>query len=349
MRRSFPLFALGLLAGASLAGVALVRYHAAHASPLLVPRFASPEQAASTAASSGCLDEDGDGYGEGCAKGPDCNDLEASVHPGATEACNGRDDDCNALVDDAPTCVAPKLVSTPVAVPAGSFEMGSASGAADERPVHKVQGAAFSMDRYEVTNGRYAECVKSGACTPPTLTSSKLRAHYYDEAAYADYPVVFVAWSQADSFCKWAGGRLPSEAEWERAARGTEGGHTYPWGDAAPDCSKANFGGCVGDTDRVGRREEGASPYGAMDLAGNVWEWTSDWYDAGYYTRLSAETADAKGAIDPRGPAEGKLKVMRGGCWVSGASSLRTSCRKAEMPASWAPNVGFRCVYGGAS
>jgi formylglycine-generating enzyme required for sulfatase activity len=350
MHRSMPLFALGLLAGASLAGVALIRFQAAHAAPL--PRLSLPvpgEARATAPASSGCLDEDGDGYGEGCAKGPDCNDLDAKVHPGAAESCDGRDEDCNTRVDDAPICTAPALQSPRVPVPAGSFDMGSAAGAADEAPVHRVRGGAFSMDRYEVTNARYAACVSAGACSKPALTGSKLRAKYYDEPEFADYPVIFVAWSQADAFCKWSGGRLPTEAEWERAARGTEGGHTYPWGEAQPDCSKANFGGCAGDTDRVGRREAGASPYGAMDLAGNVWEWTADWYDAGYYARLSQASGAAGVTDDPRGPGDGKLKVMRGGCWVSGASSLRTTCRKAELPASWAPNVGFRCVYGGAS
>jgi eukaryotic-like serine/threonine-protein kinase len=222
-------------------------------------------------------------------------------------------------------------------VPAGSFLMGSESGALDERPVHRVSGPGFVMDRYEVTNARYAECVKAEACAAPALTSSFKRPAYFAAAEYADYPVVHVSWSQATSFCAWAGGRLPTEAEWERAARGTADSRAYPWGDSAPDCNKANFGGCVGDTDRVGRRPAGQSPYGAFDMAGNVWEWTADWYEAGYYSRSPDK--------EPSGPDAGHLKVMRGGCWVSGASSLRATCRKAELPGLWAPNVGFRCVY----
>lgn len=285
----------------------------------------------------GCIDRDGDGYGLGCAAGDDCNDADPAIHPGATEICNFKDDDCNGLVDEARDCVAPAIDASLVHVPAGTFLMGSDAGAGDERPVHRVTGAAFAMDRYEVTNARYRTCVDAGGCKPPSLASSNRRGHYFDDPMFADYPVIFVSWTQARAFCAFAGGRLPTEAEWERAAVGDDGPRTYPWGDSVPDCSKANFAGCVGDTDRVGRRPDGRSPYGAFDMAGNVWEWTADWYDAGYY-RVSP-------ASDPTGPATGTLKVMRGGCWVSGASSLRTTCRKASLPESWAPNVGFRCVY----
>ena len=222
-------------------------------------------------------------------------------------------------------------------VPPGTLLMGSETGAPDERPVHSVAGAGFAMDRYEVTNARYAACVQAGECTPPALTSSFTRTAYFGAAAYADYPVIHVSWGQAAAFCAWAGGRLPSEAEWERAARGTADARVYPWGDSRPDCGKANFAGCLGDTDRVGRRPAGQSPYGAFDMAGNVWEWTADWYEADYYSRSPDR--------DPAGPDTGHLKVMRGGCWVSGVSSLRTTCRKASLPDAWAPNVGFRCVY----
>jgi eukaryotic-like serine/threonine-protein kinase len=288
------------------------------------------------AASNGaCTDEDGDGYGMGCAAGLDCNDRDPAIHPGATEICNFKDDNCNGVVDE--TCAAPAIDPSAVQVPGGTFLMGSAQGAPDEQPVHRVSGPAFSMDRYEVTNARFAACVQAGVCTPPALASSSVRPNYFDSPDFADYPVIHVSWVQAATFCTWAGGRLPSEAEWERAARGTESPRTFPWGDSAPDCSKANMAGCVGDTDRVGRRVAGQSPYGAFDMAGNVWEWTADWYDAKYY-RTSPDQ-------QPTGPQTGTLKVMRGGCWISGASSLRTTCRKPELPSLWAPNVGFRCVY----
>ena len=229
------------------------------------------------------------------------------------------------------------IVTTRVDVPAGTFLMGSEAGAADEGPVHRVSGSAFAMDRHEVTNARFAACVQAGACLPPALASSFKRPAYFGAAEFADYPVIHVSWGQAEAFCAWAGGRLPTEAEWERAARGTADARIFPWGDSAPDCSKANFAGCVGDTDRVGRRPAGQSPYGVFDMAGNVWEWTADWYEADYYSRSPDQ--------DPVGPDIGHMKVMRGGCWVSGANSLRATCRKAELPGLWAPNVGFRCVY----
>jgi len=221
-----------------------------------------------------------------------------------------------------------------------TFWMGSApgDGAADEHPRHAVAISSFSLDRTEVTNARYAACVVAGICKAPAYLSSQKRAHYFDDRAFADYPVIFVGWGEADAFCRWAGGRLPTEAEWEFAARGPSPSvNTYPWGEEAPDCSRANLGGCVGDTDRVGLRPLGASPFGAQDMAGNVWEWTQDWYDADYYQRASGS--------DPRGPEAGTLKVMRGGCWMSGPDSVRVSCRKAELPSTWAPNVGFRCAY----
>jgi eukaryotic-like serine/threonine-protein kinase len=224
-----------------------------------------------------------------------------------------------------------------VEVPAGSFLMGSDTGAPDERPVHRVSGSTFVIDRYEVTNARYAACVRAGACSAPALLSSFKRPEYFGALEFSDYPVIHVSWGQAATFCSWAGGRLPTEAEWERAARGTADSRTFPWGDGPPDCNKANFAGCVGDTDRVGRRPAGQSPYGVFDMAGNVWEWTADWYEAGYYSRSPDQ--------DPTGPDMGHMKVMRGGCWVSGTSSLRSTCRKAELPDLWAPNVGFRCAY----
>jgi hypothetical protein len=281
------------------------------AGALVVRRGAAPDQASrlepAPSAHGGCQDRDGDGYGLGCALGPDCNDLDATVHPGAGERCNFRDDDCDGVVDDFAGCEAPPLDSSRIRVPDGRFRMGSMAGAIDEQPVRSVKVSSFELDRYEVTNRRYAECVGQGLCSPPALRSSHRRASYYGDERFGDYPVIFVTWHQADAFCRHAGGRLPSEAEWEKAARGSTGpARTFPWGNEPADCSRANMGGpgsCANDTDRVGRRLLGQSPYGAFDLAGNVWE------------------------------------------WVGGADTLRVSCRKAELPTTLAYNVGFRCAY----
>jgi formylglycine-generating enzyme required for sulfatase activity len=292
-------------------------------------------------ASSSCKDEDSDGFGLGCAAGADCNDQDPAIHPGQPESCNLRDDDCDGKVDNSPSCALPALDNSRVHVPAGAFMMGSTTGAQDERPLHRVRVSGFTMDRYEVTNQRYKSCVDTGKCQLPMSLASNRRKEYFGTEQYADYPVVFVDWNQASTFCKAEGGRLPTEAEWEMAARGPEpSARTFPWGDEAPDCTRANMGGagsCVGDTDRVGIRLAGKSFFGAMDMAGNVWEWTADNYSSTYY--------QSSPATNPKGPASGNLKVMRGGCWVSGADSLRVSCRKAELAGTWAPNVGFRCVF----
>ncbi|MBI5511809.1 MAG: SUMF1/EgtB/PvdO family nonheme iron enzyme [Deltaproteobacteria bacterium] len=228
--------------------------------------------------------------------------------------------------------------SETVGVPAGEFLMGSEHGAADEAPQRAVALSAFRLDRFEVTNGRYRECVAAGACTPPVLGVSRTRASYFAAPEFADHPVIYVSWPQADAFCRSAGGRLPTEAEWEKAARGASPSRSeYPWGDTPPDCAHANLAGCVGDTDAVGARPLGQSPFAALDMAGNVWEWVADWYAAAYY-----QTAPA---TDPTGPGAGTLKVMRGGCWESTASNLRVSCRRPELPKAWADNIGFRCAY----
>lgn len=292
----------------------------------------------------GCEDKDGDGYGRGCTLGPDCNDHDVLVHPGQPEICNFRDDDCNGEVDDAPACHGPTESDGQVLVRAGEFIMGSppGEGANDEQPRHRVWVSDFTLDKFEVTNRRYRDCVKQGVCEKPKLLSSHLRPNYFDADRYADFPVVFVDAHQAEAYCHYRKGRLPTEAEWEKAARGPSPSlGRFPWGDREPDCSLANLGGpkgCLGDTDRVGRRPLGQSPTGALDMAGNVWEWVADWYDAHYYQQSPKR--------DPKGPDSGSLRIIRGGCFESGADSLRVSCRKPTVASTWAYNVGFRCAYG---
>ncbi len=182
--------------------------------------------------------------------------------------------------------------------------MGSEEGDEDEQPVHEVTLDAFWIDRTEVTNAQFAGCVADGACQPPSETSSSTRDPYYGNDEFADYPVIYVSWNDASEFCEWAGGRLPTEAEWEYAARGPES-FTYPWGNNGPSTSLLNFDTNVGDTSEVGSYPDGASWVGALDMAGNVWEWVNDWYDSGYYqnspgenprVRLQASTGCCAGA-----------------------------------------------------
>ncbi len=227
-----------------------------------------------------------------------------------------------------------------VLVPAGPFEMGSNNGNPDERPVHPVTLAAFYIDQHEVTNGQYAQCVGKGVCQPPKWTQSYSRDSYYGDPAFDNYPVIGVNWEQARSYCEWRDGRLPTEAEWEKAARGEEG-RTYPWGEIIT-CRVANYGGtkedngCVGDTSPVGAYPTGASPYGVYDLGGNVWEWTADWYDSRYYGISPGE--------NPAGQNKSSFKVLRGGGWAYDAAYARATYRDSIVPDLQDSSIGFRCV-----
>jgi len=228
---------------------------------------------------------------------------------------------------------------TLLVVPGGDFSMGAndndSSAEKDERPQHKVNLNTFWIDQTEVTNAMYERCVQGGSCSPPNDTSSSKYDNYFP--AYGDYPVVNVTWSQATTYCEWAGRRLPTEAEWEKAARGTDR-RLYPWGQDL-SCNLANYGGvngCVGDPLAVGSYPAGSSPYGAFDMGGNVSEWVNDWYDAGYYN-ISPDK-------NPTGPPSGSNHTARGGSWYTYPSFLRTSNR-ISMEASDANNrFGFRCA-----
>ncbi|MHB1357233.1 MAG: formylglycine-generating enzyme family protein [Anaerolineae bacterium] len=232
-----------------------------------------------------------------------------------------------------------------IPIPAGSFQMGCDGTREDcndnEQPLHSVFLDAYYIDKYEVTNAHYAKCVASGACKPPARDSSNTRPAYYSDPTYADYPVIYVSWQAAYDYCAWAGKRLPTEAEIEKAARGADGVRMYPWGNEPANCTLTNYYGgalgfCVGDTVKVGSYPAGVSPYGVMDLAGNVWEWVSDWYQSDYY----ATSPDS----NPQGSADGQLKVLRGGSWYSAAYSVRSAYRHYENPLIGLVNVGFRCA-----
>lgn len=219
-------------------------------------------------------------------------------------------------------------------IPAGVFLMGSDRGSLDEYPIHPVELDAFYIDRYEVTNDLYRACVEAKACQPVRKKSSATRSSYYDNRRYIRYPVLFVDWYMAQTYCEWREARLPTEAEWEKAARGGAS-VIYPWGDVQ-DCNLANYGGCLRDTSGVTIYDLGASRYGPHHMAGNVWEWVSDWYLEDYY-RSSPEE-------NPQGPDTGTEKVLRGGSWKDDYAEIRSVNREAENPLYSSPLIGFRCA-----
>jgi formylglycine-generating enzyme required for sulfatase activity len=215
-----------------------------------------------------------------------------------------------------------------VIVPAGEFWMGSDSGDADESPTHLVYLDEFYIDLYEVTNAAYQVCVLNGVCGEPQDSS------YYSDPAWAAHPVVYIDWYAAESYCEWRGARLPSESEWEKAARGTDQ-RTFPWGEGI-DGSYANYNGELGGTTPVGSYGFGASAYGLYDMAGNVWEWVLDWYSNTYYQESPAS--------NPFGPESGDGPVLRGGSFPDGAEFLRASYRLYKEPTFNNSDVGFRCA-----
>ena len=225
-----------------------------------------------------------------------------------------------------------------VYVPAGEFEMGSNNGDSNEKPVHMVDLDAYWIDKYEVSNAQYALCVADGDCTMPQSMGSSKRSSYYGNPEYDNYPVIYVGWNQAETYCQWAGGGLPTEAQWEKAARGNDG-RTYPWGDERPNCQLANYGSgnyCVGDTSPVTDYESGASPYGALNMAGNVLEWVRDWYDSNYYSNSPVE--------NPTGSISVGTRVLRGGSWNYDDWLIRVAFRYVSDPTNAYCDIGFRCV-----
>lgn len=241
-------------------------------------------------------------------------------------------------------------------IPAGCFEMGdsidSCAYGSFECPVHTVCLSAFEMDIHEVTNAEYEACVDTGICLPPMTIYSHTGREYFGNPLYDAYPVIFVSWENAQVYCDWAGKRLPTEAEWEYAARGGLEGKRYPWGDEI-SCDDANYDrvyggvGCSGynglddDTHEVGTYAPNG--YGLLDVAGNVSEWIYDWYDGSFY--------ESSPVIDPQGPTTGAQRVMRGGAFSSsavGGISVRVADRYGRAPSiNNFEDLGFRCARSG--
>jgi formylglycine-generating enzyme required for sulfatase activity len=247
----------------------------------------------------------------------------------------------------------PNIEIERVNIPAGEFIMGSNPDEpyfwGSEAPRHTVYLDEFWIDLTEVTNKNYHLCVADGACSSPELNKSDSRSDYYTNPKYDNYPVIYVTYNDAVSFCSWTGGRLPTEAEWEKAARGTEG-YLYPWGNSEIRNDVANFCdlGCnrveeepdfddgYRDTAPVGSYPAGASPYKVLDMAGNVLEWVSDLYASGYYSISPYE--------NPVGPSSGTKHPVRGGSWISGRDGLRTTGRASLSSNSTYDTLGFRCA-----
>ena len=216
-------------------------------------------------------------------------------------------------------------------VPAGLFMMGNDEGWAGQKPAHEVRLDAFWVDETEVTNQMYALCVRAGSCRLPEDVTSYTRDQYFLDPRYAEFPVVRVSWHDADDYCRWAGRSLPSEPQWEKAARGTDG-RLYPWGNNGPDQSLVNNVDVsfLDDTVQVGSYPQGASPYGALDMAGNAWEWTADWF-----------------AVYPGGDPEASVnfgqlyRVLRGGSFVDTADA---TTRYHNFPELRNLDIGFSCV-----
>lgn len=221
-----------------------------------------------------------------------------------------------------------------VRVPGGEFTMG-ASLNAREQPVRRVWVDEFFVDRLETTVDEYAQCVRAGACQPPRKDVKDGTSYNWNNQGREKHPINGVDWEQARVYCAWKGKRLPTEAEWEKAARGTDS-REFPWGSQQPSCGVAQTKGCTGNTAPVGSFPGGASPYGAQDMAGNVWEWVSDWYEENAY--------QSQPARNPRGPSSGTKRGLRGGSWGIDHVFLRSAHRNAITPAHSGNDLGIRCA-----
>jgi len=316
-----------------------------------------------------CTDVDEDGYGNpadaSCTYPElDCDDTNEDVYPGAPELCDGIDnqcpgDLCHGEVDAHCGTPSPGMAN----IPCGCFDMGENRWDGDDRdlPVHNVCISPFEMDVHEVTNAEYKACVDDGGCTAPAFSSSYTRTPppdpaYYGNPTYDNFPVIYVDWSQATDYCTWAGKRLPSEAEWEYAARGGLAGKRYPWGDTINglDANYADSGDpWDNNTSPVGYYAPNG--YGLYDMAGNVSEWGEDDMHESYDCDANPENyrcgdggvAPTDGSAwvdDPRDTH----RVSRGGTWYLPTISQRVASRQGGQLDVQISSLGFRCARGGA-
>jgi formylglycine-generating enzyme required for sulfatase activity len=218
-------------------------------------------------------------------------------------------------------------------IPAGEFIMGADELAPDTRPAHKVLLSAYWLDRHPVTNALYRKCVEGGGCLPP---KDRLA---FDDPERAQHPVVNVTWMQARAYCHWKGKRLPTEAEWEKAARGTDA-RRFPWGNESEPLAhriKSGDAKVAGNgTEPVGSRPVTLSPYGIADMVGSVAEWVKDWYSEDFYQVSPVQ--------DPQGPVRGSFRVLRGGELSELPLSHHVSNRSWDEMTYWGPTLGFRCA-----
>lgn len=232
-----------------------------------------------------------------------------------------------------------------VLVPAGSFIMGTEYRAGNERPAHSVTLDAYYIDQFEVTNAAFAQFLNAkgnqmeGLANWTEANDPDLHIHEVDgvwqvDPGYENYPMNEVTWYGARAFCEWRGARLPTEAEWEKAARGTDE-RTFPWGETI-SCENANYAGCFHESVPVDSFPESVSPYGAYNMAGNMMEWVADWYDIEYYANSPAE--------NPQGPETGSFKIFRGGSWINNSGNTRTTYRFPKLPVLTYTTTGFRCA-----
>lgn len=224
-----------------------------------------------------------------------------------------------------------------ILIPAGPFIMGSEDGNYDESPEREVYLDAFNIDEYPVTNADYKKFIDETGYKVPYVGQVWSEKYDWKDRMYPEgkggHPVILVTWQDAIAYCQWAGKRLPTEAEWEKAARGADG-RIWPWGNTWDSGRLACSGS--GETMPVARYEQGKSPCGCFGMAGNVWEWTSDWYESLYFRNAPSK--------NPTGPEKGDHKVLKGGAWIHGEFSVRCAMR-FHKPLDYCDNyIGFRCA-----